>query len=402
MKFLLFCLLFSFSSISAQEVWHPNTLIHKTPFDGTESQEYTLNLDNPCGDSIRVDIDFDNLWVPDRYKVVTKDITMNLWNWVGDCGQYPMSPCMGGFVLMDNTGINGGASIPADFYFSPFSPIGLGRITFVTTDSIATFTTYPNPWDGTEFYVYYQISHLVTKCTYRDTIESSCVLTDTLIQGVCCDTLRTYVTSVDTMEINTCGDYLDIQPYFEDSLITKVSVPFEGIVETQGDCKKLTYLRLTQSISQSIPNETHWVTEDTYTLDVSQWDWDLLLLSGEVFHRQPQIELPLGNNLVILMDSNGCESKFWVSVKKNDIYIPNAFSPNGDGINDTFEPQGDGILGYEINIFDQWGGEVFKGDAPWDGTNRGALLNTDVYVYAIVVRFENESKLYKGGVHLMR
>lgn len=53
------------------------------------------------------------------------------------------------------------------------------------------------------------------------------------------------------------------------------------------------------------------------------------------------------------------------------IYVPNAFTPNGDGVNDVFQPKGFGITKYELHIYDRWGGKVFSTtefEKGWDGT----------------------------------
>ena len=53
------------------------------------------------------------------------------------------------------------------------------------------------------------------------------------------------------------------------------------------------------------------------------------------------------------------------------IYVPNAFTPNADGLNDVFQPKGFGVTKYELNIFDRWGQKVFSTkdfEKGWDGT----------------------------------
>ncbi|MEZ4738653.1 MAG: CotH kinase family protein [Flavobacteriales bacterium] len=67
-------------------------------------------------------------------------------------------------------------------------------------------------------------------------------------------------------------------------------------------------------------------------------------------------------------------------------YAPNAFTPNGDGINDVFHPMGQVIdlETFEFQVFDRWGGLIFETDDPnkgWDGTAGGTLLPDGVYVY---------------------
>jgi len=69
-------------------------------------------------------------------------------------------------------------------------------------------------------------------------------------------------------------------------------------------------------------------------------------------------------------------------------FIPNAFTPNGDGLNDTFEPKMSNIETYKIMIFNRWGELIFTSNDPsnqWDGTVNSNEVQIDVYVYKIVV-----------------
>ena len=86
--------------------------------------------------------------------------------------------------------------------------------------------------------------------------------------------------------------------------------------------------------------------------------------------------------------------------------MPNAFTPNGDGINDTFQPKGHGIVKYDLMVFDRWGEKLFhttdffKG---WDGIFKGELSKDDTYVWQIVVKnAEGKSKSLKGIVTLVK
>ncbi len=115
-------------------------------------------------------------------------------------------------------------------------------------------------------------------------------------------------------------------------------------------------------------------------------------------------------------DYNGCSSsdKVLILVKKDrPVYIPNTFSPNGDGINDHLGIfTGDGVeeITY-FQIYDRWGSKIFDQNKfepnqqsnGWDGTFRGKKLNSGVFVYWAMVKFKDgESILYKGDVTLQR
>jgi len=70
-----------------------------------------------------------------------------------------------------------------------------------------------------------------------------------------------------------------------------------------------------------------------------------------------------------------------------DVFLPNAFSPDGDGVNDVFRPFSDCELSaYTLRIFDRWGSlltEVADPDIGWDGSARGQLLGQGVYVWML-------------------
>jgi gliding motility-associated-like protein len=69
------------------------------------------------------------------------------------------------------------------------------------------------------------------------------------------------------------------------------------------------------------------------------------------------------------------------------MYIPSAFTPNGDGVNDFFGVKAEGIKSFNLQIFNRWGEVVFESESItnlWDGSFKGERIkNTDVYVYQV-------------------
>lgn len=68
------------------------------------------------------------------------------------------------------------------------------------------------------------------------------------------------------------------------------------------------------------------------------------------------------------------------------IYIPNAFTPNGDGMNDLFGVKGEGIRDYHLYIYNRWGEMIWETTNPhhqWDGKYQGQMAETGVYVYLL-------------------
>jgi gliding motility-associated-like protein len=90
----------------------------------------------------------------------------------------------------------------------------------------------------------------------------------------------------------------------------------------------------------------------------------------------------------------------------NSFYVPNAFTPNGDGINDTFFAKGYNVSKYEMTIFDRWGEKLFHTNelaGEWDGTFKGQECKNDVYVWKIsVIMPDSKTKVYTGHVTINR
>ena len=119
-----------------------------------------------------------------------------------------------------------------------------------------------------------------------------------------------------------------------------------------------------------------------------------------------------------VVDENGCVGQGDVSVivdRNRNVYIPNAFSPNGDGWNDEFRVFA--CLGVReiksVKIYDRWGELVYQeedifpncnagGAKLWDGRFNGKLMNPAVFVYLIEVEFEDDVELlYRGDITLL-
>ncbi|MGB3947424.1 MAG: PKD domain-containing protein, partial [Bacteroidia bacterium] len=89
-------------------------------------------------------------------------------------------------------------------------------------------------------------------------------------------------------------------------------------------------------------------------------------------------------------------------------FVPNAFSPNDDGVNDSFIGQGIFINEFNMFIFDRWGNLIYQTDdlnKPWDGKvkNGAEPAQTDVYIYSInLTNFKGDKYKYKGTVTLVR
>jgi gliding motility-associated-like protein len=122
---------------------------------------------------------------------------------------------------------------------------------------------------------------------------------------------------------------------------------------------------------------------------------------------------------ITLTSMDGCMGydsvyvQFIEEEKPSGIYIPNAFTPNGDGINDSFKP----ILTnpeltieyWHLTIYNRWGEVLYEGFDPgsgWDGLYKGKPVSADMYVYRIEYLFatgpSGDSELHQGTFMLVR
>lgn len=113
---------------------------------------------------------------------------------------------------------------------------------------------------------------------------------------------------------------------------------------------------------------------------------------------------------------SGCKTSDQVVIyvdERGRIYVPSAFSPNGDGVNDIFRLYGDAAVQEVelLQVYDRWGTLLYTAHmyAPndplvgWDGTYKGQMLDPAVFVFYARVRLINgDTKLLKGGITLMR
>jgi gliding motility-associated-like protein len=116
--------------------------------------------------------------------------------------------------------------------------------------------------------------------------------------------------------------------------------------------------------------------------------------------------------------------KYWVSVSNNtctavdtayilecegDLWVPTAFSPNNDGINDYFQIFGRNVLEYKLLVFNRWGEKLFESNdinISWNGMFKGEIVQVDTYAwvveYKIILQGKPQNKLKKGTVTVFR
>lgn len=138
------------------------------------------------------------------------------------------------------------------------------------------------------------------------------------------------------------------------------------------------------------------------------------LLNGILYswngNQDSKVQVGEAGVYTIVADANGCTRTFTVAVheldcKNSTIYIPNAFTPNGDGKNDVFRiPPETNLKVNTFSVFNRWGNPVFStsNNTGWDGTFNGKHSPAGTYVYLIKGRLNNQERILKGTVLLIR
>lgn len=95
-----------------------------------------------------------------------------------------------------------------------------------------------------------------------------------------------------------------------------------------------------------------------------------------------------------------------MQLNNDDVFIPNAFTPNGDGKNDVLQVYGNSIVALDMKVFNQWGELIYTMkdvSSKWDGSYKGRQQPVGVYIYVAKVRFQSGNTVTKkGSVNLIR
>jgi gliding motility-associated-like protein len=134
---------------------------------------------------------------------------------------------------------------------------------------------------------------------------------------------------------------------------------------------------------------------DQSSSDVLNWYWDFGDGNTSIEQNPLHTYADTGLYRVTLIVENkyGCTDTITKNVRAYPdytLYVPNAFTPNGDDINENFSGLGQGFVNYEMYIFNRWGEPIFKSTDyanRWDGRDKsGQISPQGIYVYLIKVK----------------
>lgn len=141
------------------------------------------------------------------------------------------------------------------------------------------------------------------------------------------------------------------------------------------------------------------LTPEILNRPTNEWSpenrFDFLWSDGTTLEELPVYKT--GSYAVTVTTAFGCADSARVQVKTcgADWYVPNAFTPGGNDLNEFWKPTGEGFFSYEVTIFDRWGKAIFsftEKDPGWNGTANGQPAPGGVYTYQLTMVSEEFPK----------
>jgi gliding motility-associated-like protein len=145
---------------------------------------------------------------------------------------------------------------------------------------------------------------------------------------------------------------------------------------------------------------------------VDTWNWDFGNSTTSTINNPSAAYTAAGsfNVKLSVATAAGCKDDTTQAIKVIDCYkelfIPNAFTPNGDGLNDVLKVYGTGVKEITMMIFNQWGEKLYEShdqSKGWDGTQNGRMQPSGVYMYVCkIIMSDGREIIKKGSVNLIR
>ncbi len=218
----------------------------------------------------------------------------------------------------------------------------------------------------------------------------------------------------------------------------EVSTTYQVTVTDSAFCRQISTINMVVD-SCLVPCDTLFVTDTLYADTLVQFIWDTLYFDTLTLVQTDTLyitdTLYATDTLIVYQPDTTCSDTVYVYVPDTSLtvildtvyvhdtvvivdsiiqgpdgfvmFVPNAFTPNGDGQNDVFRIYGHGFSILRFQVFDRWGELIFEskdGTAGWDGTFKGQILAPQTFVYYIDYQIDNSSDEHhrKGSVVLIR
>ena len=311
-------------------------------------------------------------------------------------------------------------------------------VTFTSTSTVTGCGIADASWtvNGTDFY-----SGTSFTCTFAVPGIESVLLAVTSDEG-CIDSVLHYILIADSVHADVIADtaicegdsahlwarngiyfhwfpdsYLDNPEIFNPYAFPPVTTTY-GVVVSDNCTSDTAYTTVTvlplpdlvagvdTSVLRNHPVQLFATAEET-----SSYEWSPATGLSDPNIPDP-IATPYASTVYVVTATgwNGCIISDTVTVlieePCNRFRIPNAFSPNGDGVNDIFRIRSYGDDNVEaISIYDRWGQLLFQSDdmdTGWDGSFKGIPQEIDSYIYVIDMICQGEKETLKGTLTLLR
>jgi len=307
-------------------------------------------------------------------------------------------------------------------------------------DSLVLFDVTVNP----SYQLTQQISDCQSYSINGNTYTTSGTFIDSLLSAAGCDSIVTTLltihgSTVDSTWVTACDQYI-----FHGSILTSTAV-YSQMLQSVNGCDSNQVLSLTINNSDSTwqtlsgcymvsyqgidhfssTNFSLWLTnargcDSTHHVIIDVMPGPQLLpfspvelclsdpihtlsgaspLGGSYFGPfvvNGQFHTPsaaIGSHAIgyVYTSSSGCvDTVFsWVDVIgycEPQVYVPNAFTPNGDVVNDFFKVYAQGVDSFHVTIYSRWGNVLYESDSPgfrWDGRSNGQMMPIGAYTYRI-------------------
>jgi gliding motility-associated-like protein len=346
-------------------------------------------------DGIRLSIDGGNTWILDRFveqSYAQSQATTNTLNPNGICLSGPTNLVIEYFQRP----VDSRVTFTSTLLSAPFSEIFPQQICegASTSFSIGTFSGASYQWqmsnDGGNTFTniadnnYYSNTNSSTLTINNTPIEFNNNVYNCLITGFCnnplnSDTAVLHVLSeakinTSPADINTCGN-------------EKVSfaVDATGVGSYQWEYSTDNGITFTPILIDSL-----FYSGNTQELSINPVSEEL---NGFLFRCFVQ-----GCSSIKYSDAAALK----INEKSVDDFVPNVFTPNGDGINDFFEIKFEGLTNISGEIYSRWGEQVYSWDGipRWDGKNNGKAVTAGIYFYQLKAESECDKTVFEKKVYL--
>jgi len=238
--------------------------------------------------------------------------------------------------------------------------------------------------------------------TYRDTVSTSS-----------CDSIVTLVLQVTPLSRTTINAHIcAYQKYTLGDIHYVESGTYIQVFQTSA-CDSIVTLNLSVTPAPWVNityNATGLVEGASVELHANSlshpltylWTSNAILNNYTIQHPNTNIQEPTWVHVTVT-DINGCTSNDSILISIPVIptlYIPNTYTPNGDGTNEGFKVYGTHIGEFEMMIFNRWGELIFESnniETGWNGTYMGQSVQNGLYVYKVVARGTDKTRLDRTG-----